>query len=141
MEDSIDLLLGTSIEVIRTLQKHVKELDKAIERIMACLTQTIQSIPCIGHVFAAGIIAEIGQIERFDDETKIAKYAGLYWRKHQSGRFTADDTSLSRNGNQYLRYYLVEAANSVRRHIPEYQNYYAKNSVKFRNISTKEQSF
>lgn len=67
------------------------------------------SNPC--SVFAAGIIAEIGQIDRFDDETKVAKYASLYWRKHQSGRFTAEDTSLSRNGNYYLRYYLVEAAN------------------------------
>src|SRR5690625_7529333 len=71
----------------------------------------------MGPVFTAGIISEIGQIDRFSDETKIAKYAGLYWRKHQSGRFTADDTSLSRNGNQYLRYYLVEAANSVRMQI------------------------
>ncbi|KIY21051.1 IS110 family transposase [Mesobacillus subterraneus] len=126
VEDSIDIILGTTIEVIRTLQKQVKEIDKAIERIMAGLTQTLITIPGIGPVFTAGIIAEIGQIERFDDETKIAKYAGLYWRKHQSGRFTADDTSLSRNGNQYLRYYLVEAANSVRRHVPEYQAYYAK---------------
>jgi len=126
VEDSIDIILGTTIEVIRTLQKQVKEIDKAIERIMAGLTQTLVTIPGIGPVFTAGIIAEIGQIERFDDETKIAKYAGLYWRKHQSGRFTADDTSLSRNGNQYLRYYLVEAANSVRRHVPEYQAYYAK---------------
>src|SRR5690625_5326197 len=88
--------------------------------------QILQTIPDIGHVFTAGIIAEIGQIERFDNEEKIAKYAGLYWRKHQSGRFTADVTSLSRNGNQYLRYYLVEAANSVRRQIPEYRDYYAK---------------
>ena len=126
VEDSIDIILGTTIEVIRTLQKQVKEIDKAIERIMAGLTQTLVTIPGMGPVFTAGIIAEIGQIERFDDETKIAKYAGLYWRKHQSGRFTADDTLLSRNGNQYLRYYLVEAANSVRRHVPEYQAYYAK---------------
>lgn len=126
VEDSMDVILGTSIEVIRTFQKQVKEIDKAIKKIMAGLTQTLESIPGIGPVFAAGIIAEIGQIERFDDETKIAKYAGLYWRKHQSGRFTAEDTSLSRNGNQYLRYYLVEAANSVRRHVPDYQAYYAK---------------
>jgi transposase len=126
VEDSMDVILGTSIEVIRTFKKQIKEIDKAIKKIMAGLTQTLESIPGIGPVFAAGIIAEIGQIERFDDETKIAKYAGLYWRKHQSGRFTAEDTSLSRNGNQYLRYYLVEAANSVRRHVPEYQEYYVK---------------
>ena len=74
----MDVILGTSIEVIRTFQKQVKEIDKAIKKIMAGLTQTLESIPGIGSVFAAGIIAEIGQIERFDDETKIAKYAGLY---------------------------------------------------------------
>jgi len=126
VEDSIDTILGTSITLIRTFDKQIKELDKSIQRIMKGLPQTLQSIPGIGPVFTAGIIAEIGQIERFSDETKIAKYAGLYWRKHQSGRFTADDTSLSRNGNQYLRYYLVEAANSVRMQIPEYGEYYSK---------------
>lgn len=126
VEDSIDTILGTSITLIRTFEKQIKELDKSIERILKGLPQTLQTVPGIGPVFTAGIIAEIGQIERFEDETKIAKYAGLYWRKHQSGRFTADDTSLSRNGNQYLRYYLVEAANSVRRQIPEYSEYYTK---------------
>lgn len=126
VEDSIDAILATSITLIRTFEKQIKELDKSIERILKGVPQTLQTIPGIGPVFTAGIIAEIGQIERFDNEEKIAKYAGLYWRKHQSGRFTADVTSLSRNGNQYLRYYLVEAANSVRRQIPEYRDYYAK---------------
>ena len=131
VEDSIDLILGTIIELIRTIQAQIKQIDKAIQKIMVGLPNTLQSTPGIGPVFAAGIIAEIGQIERFEAEAKIAKYAGLYWRKHQSGRFTADDTSLSRNGNQYLRYYLVEAANSVRRHVPEYQAYYEK---KYREV-------
>src|SRR5699024_11514139 len=97
-----------------------------IKHIIANMKQTLKSVTGISPVFDARIIAEIAQIERFEDETKIAKYAGLYWRKHQSGRFTAEDTSLTRNGNQYLRYYLVEAANSVRRHVPEYKDYYAK---------------
>lgn len=126
VEDSMDLLLGTSIELIRSFQKQIKEIDKAITRLMTGLSQTLETIPGIGPVYAAGIIAEIGQIERFEDESKIAKYAGLYWRKHQSGRFTAEDTSLSRQGNEYLRYYLVEAANSVRRQIPEYREFYQK---------------
>src|SRR5699024_11423962 len=93
VEDSIDTILATSITVIRRCEKQIKELDKSIKRIMASMTQTLESVPGIGPVFAAGIIAEIGQSERFEDETKIAKCAGLYWRKHQSGRFTAEDTS------------------------------------------------
>jgi transposase len=131
VEDSIDTILATSITLIRTFEKQIKEMDKSIKRIMTGMPQTLQSIPGIGPVFTAGIIAEIGQIERFEDETKIAKYAGLYWRKHQSGRFTADETSISRNGNQYLRYYLVEAANSIRRHVPEFKDYYVK---KYREV-------
>src|SRR5699024_4849055 len=79
VEDSIDTILGTSITLIRTFEKQIKELDKSIERIMKAVPQTLQTIPGIGPVFTAGIIAEIGQIERFEDETKIAKYAGLYW--------------------------------------------------------------
>ena len=127
VENSVDVLLATSIEIIRSYQKQIKELDKSFTRIMKGLTQTVETIPGIGPVFAAGILAEIGQIDRFEDESKMAKYAGLYWRKHQSSRrFTAEDTSLTRQGNQYLRYYLVEAANSVRRQVPEYQDYYRK---------------
>jgi len=41
---------------------------------MKGIPQTLQSIPGMGPVFTAGILAEIGQIERFKDETKIAKY-------------------------------------------------------------------
>ncbi|WP_142836515.1 IS110 family RNA-guided transposase [Planococcus salinarum] len=131
MEDSMDIILGTSIEIIRTFTKQIKEIEKSIKRIMAGLSQTLDSIPGIGPVFTAGIIAEIGQIERFEDESKIAKYAGLYWRKHQSGRFTGETTSLSRNGNVYLRYYLVEAANRVRTQVPEYEAFYQK---KYREV-------
>ncbi|MEK4659887.1 IS110 family transposase [Bacillus sp. FSL H8-0534] len=107
VEDSIDLLLSTSIQIMRTYQAQIKEIEKGIESLMSSLPQTLESIPGIGPVFAAGIVAEIGQIERF----------------------TAENTSLTRSGNQYLRYYLVEAANSVRRHAPEYRDYYVKKSA------------
>lgn len=84
------------------------------------------SIPGIGPVYAAGLLAEIGQIERFDDQTKLAKYAGLTWKKNQSGNRESERTPLNKKGNRYFRYYLVEAANSVRRQLPEYKEFYRK---------------
>nr|WP_296971572.1 hypothetical protein [Tepidanaerobacter sp. EBM-38] len=33
---------------------------------------------------------------------------------------------MTKTGNRYLRYYLIEAANSVKNHIPEYKEYYYK---------------
>ncbi|GAY79138.1 mobile element protein [Sporolactobacillus inulinus] len=108
MEDSVDLLMSTSITLIRTMKAQIKTLEKGIQNLIKSLPiakRTIDTIPGIGPIFSAGIIAEVGQIDRFQNEAKLAKYAGLYWRKHQSGTFTAEDTKLSRTGNVYLRYY------------------------------------
>jgi transposase len=84
------------------------------------------SIPGIGPVLSAGIISEIGDISRFADQSKLAKFAGLTWNEHQSGDFTADETPLNRSGNSYLRYYLIQSADQLRRHTSEYQAFYAK---------------
>lgn len=84
------------------------------------------SVPGIGKVYAGGIIAEIGQIERFDNQAQIAKFAGLFWPHKQSGKMKSENTNLAKRGNRYLHYYLVEAANSVRRYEPEYRAYYQK---------------
>lgn len=61
----------------------------------------------------------------------MPQYAGLAWTKHQSGKFEADDTKLIRSGNRYLRFYLVEAANSVMRNETEFRAYYLK---KYREV-------
>jgi len=58
----------------------------------------------IGPVYAAGLVAEIGDIARFKDNDALAKYAGLWWPRNQSGTFEAADRSLSKAGNAYLRY-------------------------------------
>ena len=77
-------------------------------------------------VLVAGIIAEIGNISRFHDHAALAKFAGLWWQQHQSGNFEAEETRMAKSGNKYLRYYLVEAANSLKTHNPVFKDYYAK---------------
>lgn len=128
VEDSIDLVLGTSIESIRSIQKQLKDLDKAIERVLDGIqgAPCLLSVPGIGKVYAAGLLGELGDIERFKDQAAVAKYAGLTWRRHQSGVFEAEDTARIKSGNRFLRYYLVEAANSVRMRDEEFGEYYRK---------------
>ena len=92
----------------------------------------------IGKVYAAGLLAEIGQIQRFEDQTKLAKYAGLSWKIKQSGNYQSENTPLTKQGNRYLRYYLVEAANSVRRYLPEYQAFYQKKYKRNTQTSTQK---
>jgi transposase len=125
----IQIALGLSLQQISTLERQLKQLDTAITEQLAVLElpPTISTVPGIGPVFAAGLIAEIGDVSRFDNnDDKVAKMAGFKWRRHQSADFEAEDTPISKHFNRYLRYYFCEAAQSVRIREPEYAAFYAK---------------
>lgn len=130
--DSAKQMLAISMSTIRLLQKQVKEYDKAIEKQLQTIPQTLTSIKGIGNVYAAGIIAEIGDINRFPSHASVAKYAGLVWTQHQSGDFEAENKRLIKSGNHHLRYYLCEAANVLRRCDPEFKRFY---DLKYKEVS------
>jgi transposase len=124
LADPMRLVLSTTRATITTLQQQLKTVDRTIARELAGIPQTVGSIPGLGPVWTAGLVAEIGMITRFVDEAALAQYAGLTWTVHESGHFQAEDTRLTKQGNRYLRYYLIEGTNSVREHCPEYRAYY-----------------
>ena len=128
--EPLNVAIASSFNVIKALENEIKAVDKAIEKTIKGLNTTeyesLISIPGIGPVLASGILAEIGSINAFDSHNALAKYAGLTWRTKQSGQYTSEDTRMTKTGNKYLRYYLIEAANSVKTHVPEYNEYYYK---------------
>ena len=132
INDSLNQAMSVSIASMKALEGQIKILEKSIEQQFEIIPNTLTSIPGIGSVFSAGIIAEIGDIRRFESQASVAKYAGLVWTQHQSGDFEAQNTRLIKSGNRYLRYYLLEAANSVRRCDSEFQRYY---DLKFHEVN------
>ena len=121
---SVNQVLSISITSMKTLESQIKEFDKAIAAQMELLSNVLISIPGIGPVYSAGIMAEIGDINRFKNQAALAKYAGLAWTQHQSGDFEAEQTRLIRSGNRFLKYYLCEAAFSLVRCDKEYNRFY-----------------
>lgn len=124
VNDSLNQLLAIRLVGIRSIEDQIKSLDKAIESYMAAFQNVLISISGIGPVYSAGLMAEIGDVRRFDGQASLAKYAGLAWSKHQSGGFEAANTRMIVSGNKYLKYYLLEAANKVRLHDAEFARYY-----------------
>lgn len=124
--EPVSLILATSLETIRCLEKQVKTIDKAIAKELTHFKHTLDSVPGLGPVMCAGLIAEIGDIRRFHNDSALAKFAGLTWRGSQSGEFEADEAPLTKTGNSYLRYYLIQAANLVRQYEPEYRQFYTR---------------
>ena len=127
VNNSVNQAMAVSIATMRALEKQIKVLDKAIEQQFQIIPNTLTSIPGIGKVYSAGIIAEIGDVHRFNSQASVAKYAGLVWTQLE-----AQHTKLIKSGNRYLRYYLLEAANSVRRCDSEFRRYY---DLKFKEVN------
>lgn len=129
--------IACSFNCIQAFEKELDAINKAIEKAVSGMNPTenqiLRSIPGIGPVYASGILAELGSVQAFPSNDAIAKYAGIVWKENQSGNFKADNTPMSKAGNRYLRYYLIEAAGSVVRHIPEYQEFYQK---KYAEVTT-----
>ena len=124
---SVNQVLAVSARTIRFYEAQLKDYDRAIADLVSTLPgNPLATVSGIGPVYSAGILAEIGNVSRFKDQAALAKYAGLAWSRHQSGDFDADQTHMIQSGNRYLRYYLIEAANKVRLHDPDYAAFYQK---------------
>ncbi|WP_212963342.1 IS110 family transposase, partial [Cohnella xylanilytica] len=125
MADAVNLAMASNIRIIRSLQEQAKSLQKAIEEHLATIPQTLTSVPGIGPIFAAGILSEIGDIQRFPNQMALAKYAGLAWTESQSGDFKGVESRLIKSGNRYLKYYFTEAAKSVQVHDTVFAQYFS----------------
>jgi len=124
---SVNQTMAVSARTIRFYEKQLKDYDKAIADLVSTLPgNPLATVAGVGPVYSAGIMAEIGDVSRFKDQAALAKYAGFAWSRHQSGEFDADQTHMINSGNHYLRYYLIEAANKVRMHDPDYMAFYQK---------------
>jgi transposase len=128
--DPINLAIASSFNVINCLENEIKEVDKAILKTVKGFNETeykvLLAIPGIGPVYAGGILAEIGSITQFSSEEALAKYAGVTWRQKQSGNFQAEETYMTKTGNDYLRYYLMEATQMAVIHNPTFNEYFNK---------------
>lgn len=128
--EPITTSIACSFNCIRAFEREQKALDQAIAQTVKGLNpaeyQILRSIPGIGPVYAAGILAEMGSVRCFENNNALAKYCGIVWRDNQSGEFDADDTPMVKAGNRYLRYYMIQAAGSVATYCPEYTAYYNK---------------
>lgn len=149
----VQRILDLTLEHIRFLEGQLQQVNAWIAAELEAYPATSQlaTIPGVGPVFSSGIGAEIGNVRRFlqghkwdrkrkryrprnlrDAEDAVAKIAGLWWPRSDSGDFQAEDRRMAKTGNRYLRYYLIQAANHMRKYIPDYTAYYAR---KFREAS------
>lgn len=94
--------------VIHNLNAQIKHLEIVLEEIVELAKtlpnyDSIKSIPGIGDNLAARILAEIGDIERFNNASQLVAYSGIDPQIYQSGQISGLHLKISKKGNKKLR--------------------------------------
>lgn len=121
------VVMRKMIELIDRLDEQIKELGNAIP-IPTGLESDIDvltSMPGIGRLLAATILAEIGNIQRFSSPKALCSWAGLTPRVHQSGNVLRHGR-ITKEGSRYLRSAMVCAAITAIRVNPRWSRVYER---------------
>jgi transposase len=85
--------------------------------------EALMTIPGVGQLTAYLLLSEIGDIDRFLSAKKLCAYSGLVPRTYQSGEHSYSG-AITRQGNRYIRYAMVEAAQLATRKDPALGHFY-----------------
>ncbi len=124
LQDAVRIEMSCLLEQLDLLLAQIAHLDDSIAAIMDLIPQHITSIPGIGPVTGAAILAEIGDVNRFESSEKIVAYAGIDPSVYETGQFKATQAHMSKRGSPYLRCALWQAASMAIMYDPELKSYY-----------------
>jgi transposase len=117
-------VLNMIVEHIAQLDKSIKDIKRQIQNFIAEQEQLkhqqelLVSIPGVGELTAAKLLAEIQDVEHFDHAKQLAAYAGVTPQQHSSGTSVHGKSRMSKMGNVYLRKSLYMPAMVAKRHNP-----------------------
>ena len=149
-QNSIGLTDGNDAgkEAVKWFAEKIAEINEKMEAIEKTLQEKCREIPYaenilemegIGENILAGIVAEMGDIKRFDDAKEIQKLSGLSLVACSSGKHKGE-TRISHRGRKRLRYWLFQAAKSAVSHAEEFKLVHEYYTTRAENPLKKMQS-
>ena len=120
-----ELEISSLLNIYKAINDEVCRVESKIEEIMNIIDSPTVSIPGVGMMSAASIIAEFGDLSRFVNADKMLAYAGLDCGRSQSG--TADfKGKMVKHGSGYLRQALMNVVETMMIHTPVFYDFYHK---------------
>ena len=129
------LALSCNLSVLQQCQKQIKILQRTVLRRIRLRPefQSLLTVPGIGQILALTIMLETGDITRFDKAGNFASYARCVdSKKVSNGKKKGENNR--KNGNKYLAWAFVEAANFSIRFSDTIKSYYQRKSAKTKKV-------
>lgn len=106
--------IQTIIERMKRLERLVNELENHVKRWRYYpVVKAVQAMRGVRLLVAAGVVAELGDLNRFDHPRKLMSYLGLVSSEHSSGSKRRQG-AITKCGNGRARRLLIEGAHSYR---------------------------
>ena len=125
-QDAFSFQLKQLIDRMNFLDKQIEALDCQILEYYEKFDCYLHTIPGIGMIGAATILAEIGDISRFKNSSSLIAFAGIDPTVRQSGEFNSTHNHMSKRGSPYLRHAIFLAATTCSFHNSPLNAYYKK---------------
>lgn len=120
------MLINEYLSLIDTLELKIGKINKIIKKNIKDdpQAQLLLTVPGFGFLTASMLSAELGSIKRFRNDKQIVGYVGLAPRTYSSGDKTRRG-GITKTGNPYLRWILVQAAHRAIKKDPYLKLFYA----------------
>ena len=123
--DILEFQLQSILNMIVFYNNEINKVDSKINSIMKLHEFYTPTIKGIGVISAAAIISEYGVFSLFDSPDKMLSFAGLEPAVYQSGNSKTFGKMVKR-GSPYLRYTIMNCAETLLVHNPRLYDYYNK---------------
>lgn len=123
---ALEIELRMCLEQIEVLSSFIVEYELEISTIMKELDSPITTVPGIGLVLGATILAEFGDISRFLTPAKMLAFSGMDPSVCESGKSVSSSGTMVKRGSKYLRWALGQAARCVAQFNPVFSAYLKK---------------
>jgi len=107
----VDLFgLKLCLDMVDEFERKIGEVDSQIVKYVdGNVVEQLSSVPGVGLVSAATVIAELGDVKRFVDEKDVCNYCGLTVSLRQSGKKRWSG-HITKYGSKWLRRVLIQCA-------------------------------
>jgi transposase len=130
LDTEVAFEVGLLLDQYDLLEGQIEDADRRVATLLDGETaRRLQTIPGVGPSIVATLLAEIGDIARFDDFDQLLAYAGVHPAERSSGRKGSNpETSwhMSKAGNSHLRAAAYRMAVVGVQHNPVIAAHYAR---------------
>lgn len=135
LPDNVRLALAANVAVIQTFNEQIRKLEVRLHQCvhLSSAFRLLNTEVGIGQALATTIMLEIGTIERFQHVGNFASYSRCVDSARLSNNKKKGEGNV-RNGNKYLAWAFIEAANFARRYSPEAKRFYERKKARTNNI-------